>query len=268
MPIPTYKNRVGVATATTGTGTMTLGSAESGYQGFAAGDDGKYFDVVIEDGTAWEVARECLYTHSGTTLTRGTLEASSTGSAISLTGAAKVYVTESAERLNRGSSGGYVFVQNDGTTSQALTSAAWNRLRGNADSPSNGPFITETTDERGWWNAGIARFLPTVPGKYLVCFGVVVNFTGAASGAGTYTVAAALYKNASAFARGPRAEFASTAAISVSLNLGSAASAVVDMNGSTDYLEPYVFVSSPSGPTISTLAVASAATVTIRRIGD
>lgn len=96
----TYKNRVGVATATTGTGTMTLGSAESGYQGFAAGDNGKYFDAVIEDGAAWEVARECLYTHSGTTLTRGTLESSSTGSAISLTGAAKVYVVDTAYRLN------------------------------------------------------------------------------------------------------------------------------------------------------------------------
>lgn len=101
MPTPSYKNRVGVASATTGTGTQTLGATEAGYQGFAAGDDGKYFDVVIEDGTAWEVARDCLYTHSGTTLSRGTLEASSTGSALSLTGSQKIYVTETAERISR-----------------------------------------------------------------------------------------------------------------------------------------------------------------------
>ncbi len=101
MPTPSYKNRVGVASATAGTGTQTLGATESGYQGFAAGDDGKYFDVVIEDGTAWEVARDCLYTHSGTTLSRGTLEASSTGSALSLTGSQKIYVTETAERISR-----------------------------------------------------------------------------------------------------------------------------------------------------------------------
>jgi len=101
MPTPSYKNRVGVASATTGTGTQTLGATESGYQGFAAGDDGKYFDVVIEDGTAWEVARDCLYTHSGTTLSRGTLEASSTGSVLSLTGSQKIYVTETAERISR-----------------------------------------------------------------------------------------------------------------------------------------------------------------------
>lgn len=101
MPTPSYKNRVGVASATAGTGTQTLGATESGYQGFAAGDDGKYFDVVIEDGAAWEVARDCLYTHSGTTLARGTLEASSTGSALSLTGSQKIYVTETAERISR-----------------------------------------------------------------------------------------------------------------------------------------------------------------------
>ncbi len=98
MPTPSFKNRIGIASATTGTGTITLGAAESGYQAFAAGDDGQSFDLVIEDGSAWEVARDCVYTHSGTTITRGTLEASSTGSALSLTGAAKVYVTRTAFR--------------------------------------------------------------------------------------------------------------------------------------------------------------------------
>lgn len=83
---------------TPGTGTITLGSASSGFQALASGDNGKTFDVVIVDGTAWEVARECTYTHSGTTLTRGTLEESSTGSAISLTSAAIVTVSPSAIR--------------------------------------------------------------------------------------------------------------------------------------------------------------------------
>lgn len=82
---------------TPGTGTITLGSAESGYQSFATayGADATV-DVVITDGTAWEVARGCAYTHSGTTLSRGTLEDSSTGSAISLTSAAVVSVTHTA----------------------------------------------------------------------------------------------------------------------------------------------------------------------------
>lgn len=130
----THKNRVGVATATTGTGTLTLGAAESGYQGLAAGDNGKYFDIVIEDGAAWEVARNCLYTHSGTTLTRGTLEESSTGSALNLTGSAKVYGIVSAAALNEGqtvlteaqrSQNTGFFVRNDGTNTQTITDSAW-----------------------------------------------------------------------------------------------------------------------------------------------
>ena len=91
MPI-THKNRVSMSVSgTPGTGTITLGSAASGYQSFASAYGANAtVDVLITDGTAWEVARSCTYTNSGTTLTRGTLEASSTGSAISLTSAAVV----------------------------------------------------------------------------------------------------------------------------------------------------------------------------------
>jgi len=105
MALPSIKNRVGNAVtsvASSGTGTITLDTAETGYQSFATAYGANVnVDILIEEGSTWEIARDCTYTHSGTTVTRGTLESSSTGSAVTFTSAAKVYVIESAERIRR-----------------------------------------------------------------------------------------------------------------------------------------------------------------------
>ena len=84
-----------------GAGNISVGAAVSGpYRTLGAAHDGQTFDVAITDGDAWEVRAGCTYTHGTTTLTRGTLEDSSTGSAISLSASAQVMVTAVSSREN------------------------------------------------------------------------------------------------------------------------------------------------------------------------
>lgn len=94
--MPDVFNRARMTTATTGTGTITLGSAVVKYQTFAnAGvTNGTVVHYTIEDGTAWEIGTG-TYTATGTTLSR-TLVQSSTGSLLNLSGSAEVFITAPA----------------------------------------------------------------------------------------------------------------------------------------------------------------------------
>ena len=88
-------NRVKVSTATTGTGTITLGTALSTYLSFAAGgvSNGNQVSYLIEDGnTGWEIGTG-TYTTAGTTLSRNAIKSSNANNEINLTGNAVVSIT-------------------------------------------------------------------------------------------------------------------------------------------------------------------------------
>jgi hypothetical protein len=93
-------NLVGMTTATTGTGTMTLGSAISGYltPALAGVADGDTVAYAINDGANSEVGTG-TYTAAGTTLSRTVRKSTNSNAAISLSGGALVYITPSAEDL-------------------------------------------------------------------------------------------------------------------------------------------------------------------------
>ena len=116
-------NRVQETTATTGTGTITLAGAVSGYQSFATIGDGNTTYYTITSGTAWEVGIG-TYTLSGTTLARTTVLSSSAGGTtkITLAGTSTVFATYPAEKsVNLDASGNATAL---GTVASAtLTSA-------------------------------------------------------------------------------------------------------------------------------------------------
>ena len=97
----TLVNRAKMSTSTTGTGTITLGSAESGYQSFASAgvSNGDTVRYTIEDGSNWEIGSG-VYTSSGTTLSRVVSESNNSVNALSLTGSALVFVTATEADIN------------------------------------------------------------------------------------------------------------------------------------------------------------------------
>jgi hypothetical protein len=142
--MPVLVNRAKMSTSTTGTGTITLGSAVSGFQTFAdAGvSDGQIVRYVIEDGANFEIGNG-TYGSSGTTLSRSVLESSNSDSAISLSGDAFVFIGAIARDITSdvAITGGSItgitdLVIADGGTGASTASAARDNLGlGTGDSP-------------------------------------------------------------------------------------------------------------------------------------
>jgi hypothetical protein len=111
-------DRVKETTTSTGTGTITLAGASTGYQSFAVIGNGNttYYTIAGQGTSEWEVGIG-TYTSSGTTLSRDTVLASSNAGALVTfsAGTKDVFVTQPSEVT-------VVSSNNSGTSGQVLTS--------------------------------------------------------------------------------------------------------------------------------------------------
>lgn len=114
-------DRVKETTTTTGTGTITLLGAATGFQSFSAIGNANttYYTIAGQTGSEWEVGIG-TYTSSGTTLSRDTVLASSnSGSLVNFSSGTKdVFCDYPAKRAVVGGQG---YTENDATISVSST---------------------------------------------------------------------------------------------------------------------------------------------------
>ena len=106
------KDRVKETSTTSGTGTLTLAGAASGFQAFSAVGDGNTTYYAVIDGTNWEVGLG-TYTSSGTTLARTTVLASTnSNNAVNFSSDSKdVFVVYPASKAVYGDAEGNVTIK-------------------------------------------------------------------------------------------------------------------------------------------------------------
>ena len=182
-------DRVKETTTTTGTGTVTLLGASTGFQSFAVVGDANttYYTIAAQTGTEWEVGIG-TYTSSGTTLTRTTILSSSNGgSAVNFSAGIKdVFVTYP---------GGYAVVSSNGfgTTGQVLTSngpsvAATFQAGGGLTYVYKTANYTAASNEGVLCDTSAGAFTVTLPATPAVGDQVIVADAGGAWGTNNLTV--------------------------------------------------------------------------------
>jgi len=139
-------DRVKETTTTTGTGTVTLLGASTGFQSFSAVGNANttYYTIAGQTGSEWEVGIG-TYTSSGTTLSRDTVLSSSNGGSLVTfsSGTKDVFVTYPAGRAITGGEG---YIENDASIDISSTiSTGRNALSAGPISVASGITVTVPT---------------------------------------------------------------------------------------------------------------------------
>lgn len=181
------------------------------------------------DMSQWEIGRG-VYTAGTGVFARTTISFNSLGSTtkINFSNPPQVMVFDLLDSIatighpNKG----YFLVNRNGVAGSG-TAAAYNKVQ----------FTTEAVDSQGWFdNATNYRFQPTESGYY---FFVLAGSSPGNVGGTNETCQSAIYKNGSSIAKGTY--------IQVTATLISVACGVTFLNGSTDYVEGFIYL--PTGVT-------------------
>ncbi len=207
-------------TSTTGTGTLTLTGAVSGFAavadatiGLTSNGDTGWF--CAENGAEWEVFLGTRV--DATHLARTTvLSSSNAGAAVSFTAAPTVFSTVPGAKVTSGGPAFSAYLAAD----QTVTTATLTKVTLDAEEFDVGACFDATTNR---------RFTPNVAGYYQVSWCVrCMPASGALSDA-----ASILYKNGASH---KLSEFVGT-----TTSFHAPGSCLVYMNGTTDYLELYIY---------------------------
>lgn len=250
-------------------GNLTVSTAvDALHVTLGTGDDGKVYSTrIFETGVGSEIRTGCTYTDGTTTLTRGTLETSTTGSALNFTSAAKVQIVSSAADFDNYDTivrSGFSALA-DGTNTQNLTTGTGTTIINGGGS---GALRTEEFDIEGWFDKSTGIFYPQEAGLWLIGASAVIDSISDSKYMAVYIAHSTdgatwnVNDNKSCLAwRG--------ASSSTTLTIGGSGSFIVSSDGTSDRWSLQVFHNDVGTPKIPGAAInRSWARFWARRIGE
>jgi hypothetical protein len=144
-------DRIKENTTTTGTGTIVLGGAQTGYQSFAVIGNANttYYTIADQTGSTWEVGIGTYYS-GNVSLARTTILSSSNAGAVAnfTAGTKDVFVTYPSETSALGGSGQAIIVNQANATANYTIAAGTNGFSVGPITQANGVAITVSTGSR------------------------------------------------------------------------------------------------------------------------
>jgi hypothetical protein len=212
----------GVCTITAGTATVTtagslaLSQWEGGNLYFTSTSASIFFDIVQSSGMSnpMTTTGDTIYSSSGSTPAR--LGIGTTGQVLTVASGLPSWATVA-------SSSGPAFSAKRATSNQTFSSATWTKAEYNSEFFDLDSCYDSTTNY---------RFTPTKAGIYLVSF---ISEIASTTSGDIYT---AIYKNGT--------NYATITGLKLSTFLLASGASLISMNGTTDYLEIYVYAAGSS----------------------